>query len=205
MVRLSEKYNDSCVKIFSLLKLLTSNTADYSSVINIFADEAGKNNSTIPVILNKYLNTLKVFGMNVKKEKNKYYLSNLPFIIEFSSDEVKSVQMLKAAVDLLPNQKSKDAFLSFLKSIEMRYSDFAKTYAESKESKFHLDFTSYFTKHHEKIVECEKYCQDKKKLEITYCTNFEDCTIICSPKEVKYQDGIVYFSVFNQLSMQIFY
>lgn len=203
MARLSEKYNDSCIKIFSLLKLLIEDKAEYSEVIKIFSDETSNNNATIPVVLNKYLNTLKVFGMNVKKEKNKYYLSNFPFIVEFSSEDVKTVQLLKASVDLLPNRKSKDAFLSFIKSLEIRYSDFAKTYADSLDSSFYKSFTNYFSKNQDKIIECEKYCSDKKKLEVIYSTNLEDNTIICSPKEVKYQDGKVCLIVFNQLSMQI--
>lgn len=198
MARLSEKYNDSCIKIFSLLKLLIEDKAEYSEVIKIFSDETSNNNATIPVVLNKYLNTLKVFGMNVKKEKNKYYLSNFPFIVEFSSEDVKTVQLLKASVDLLPNRKSKDAFLSFIKSLEIRYSDFAKTYADSLDSSFYKSFTNYFSKNQDKIIECEKYCSDKKKLEVIYSTNLEDNTIICSPKEVKYQDGKVCL-----LSMQI--
>lgn len=204
MTRLSEKYNDSCIKIFSLLKLLINDEAEYSEVIKIFADETGNNNSTIPVVLNKYLNTLKVFGMSVKKERNKYYLSNFPFIIEFSSEDVRAVKLLKSSVELLSNKKSKEAFLSFIKSIEMRYSDFAKTYEESLNSSFYMSFTSYFSKYHSKITECEKYCNDKKKLEIVYTANSEENTIICTPKEVKYQDAKVSFRVFNQLSMQVF-
>ena len=67
MAKLSEKYNDSCIKIFTLLKLLLNGEVEYSEVMNIFAEEASTNNSTFPVILNKYMNTIKIFGVKVKK------------------------------------------------------------------------------------------------------------------------------------------
>ena len=35
MARLSEKYNDSCIKIFMLLKLLLEDNAEYSEIMNI--------------------------------------------------------------------------------------------------------------------------------------------------------------------------
>ena len=202
MARLSEKYNDSCIKIFMLLKLLLEDNAEYSDFMNIFADEA--NASTFPVVLNKYLNTLKIFGIKVKKVKNKYHLLNMPFNIDFNIDDIKTVILLKSALSILPNNKSRESLEDFIKSIEIRYSDNAKNIANSVTSSVHLDLSFYFTTFHDQILECERLCTEKRKLEITYIVNDGENTIICSPKEVKYQNRKVCFSVFNQLSRQIF-
>lgn len=204
MARLSEKYNDSCIKIFKLLELLIDDKADYSAVINIFDDEAAKNNSAFPVILNKYLNTLKIFGVKVKKVKNKYHLLNMPFNIPFTAEDVKAVNILKVASHILTSLKNRESLNSFIKSIEIRYNEYAKSVAESIESDVHLDLSFYFTKFQEQILECEKLCAEKKKLEILYVSGDSEASIICSPKEVKYLNRKVCFSVFNQLSRQVF-
>lgn len=204
MARLSEKYNDSCIKIFSLIKLLLNDDAEYSKVMSIFAEEASANLSTFPVILNKYLNTLKIFGIKVKKVKNKYYLLNMPFNIDFTANDVKAVQLLKSACDMIPNAKSKETLLTFIKAVEMRYNETAKSVVTSSNIDMHPDLTFYFSKFHDQILECEKLCSEKKKLEILYLTEDKESTIICSPKEVKYQNRKVCFSVFNQLSRQVF-
>lgn len=204
MARLSEKYNDSCIKIFSLIKLLLNDDAEYSKVMSIFAEEASANLSTFPVILNKYLNTLKIFGIKVKKVKNKYYLLNMPFNIDFTANDVKAVQLLKSACEMIPNAKSKEILLTFIKAVEMRYNETAKSVVTSSNIDMHPDLTFYFSKFHDQILECEKLCSEKKKLEILYLTEDKESTIICSPKEVKYQNRKVCFSVFNQLSRQVF-
>lgn len=204
MARLSEKYNDSCIKIFSLLKLLIEDKADYTSVINIFADEADVNNSIFPVVLNKYLNTLKIFGIKVKKVKNKYHLLNMPFNIDLTADDVKAVQILKAAAEILSSVKNKEALYSFINSVEIRYGEYAKSVAASLESEVHFDLSFYFSKFQDQIVECERLCAEKKKLEILFVSGDIESTIICSPKEIKYLNRKVCFSVFNQLSRQVF-
>lgn len=204
MAKLSEKYNDSCIKIFTLLKLLLNGEVEYSEVMNIFAEEASTNNSTFPVILNKYMNTIKIFGVKVRKVKNKYYLLNMPFNIDFSADDVKMVHLLKSAAEILPNAKNRETLKAFIKSIEMRYSEYAKSYANSLNSDAQLDLTFYYSKLRDQIIECEKLCAEKKKLEIVYVSNDDEITIICSPKEIKYQNRKVCFSVFNQLSRQVF-
>lgn len=204
MARLSEKYNDSCIKIFTLLKLLLEDKADYASVMNVFAEEADKNNSVVPVILNKYLNTLKIFGVKVQKVKNKYHLLNMPFNLDLTAGDVKAVGILKSAGEMLVADKDRAALLQFIKSIEIRYGEYAKSVSESLGSDMHFDLSFYFSKFRDQILECEKLCAEKKKLEVLYIADGKEITIICSPKEVKYQNRKVCFSVYNQLSRQIF-
>ena len=204
MARLSEKYNDSCIKIFKLLKLLIEDKADYSAVMDIFADEAEKNRSALPVILNKYLNTLKIFGVKVQKVKNKYHLLNIPFNINFAADDVKAVHILKTASILLSSQKNKEALNDFIKAIEVRYNDAAKSVAALQNSEDYCDLSFYYSKFKDQIFECEKFCEEKKKLEILYLSGDTETSIICSPREIKYQNRKVCFCVFNQLSRQTF-
>ncbi len=203
MARISEKYNDSCLKMFSLLKLLMQGEADFKDVISIFADEDDGVISNSHVILNKYLNTLKIFGVKIEKKKNKYYLLNMPFNIDFSTSDVKAVELLRSAADLMASGKNKENILKLIKDIEIRYNESAKTAAEELKGKINIDLSFYYTKFREQIIACERYCQEKQKLELLYLFNNQEYSIICSPKEIKYQSRKVCLSVFNQLTRQI--
>ena len=73
----SLKLNDGCLKIFRLLNLLYEDKADYNSVVEIFKDDLNEQSTNnIQVVLNKYMNALKVFGIKLKKVKNKYKLQS---------------------------------------------------------------------------------------------------------------------------------
>lgn len=118
MARLSEKYNDSVLKIFQLLKLLSAGEVPFSDVINIFADEVDGVKSNSHVVLNKYLNTLKIFGLKVKKKKSMYYLINTPFSMELDEEELKAVLLLKSASELLPEGKAKRVLINLLMTLK---------------------------------------------------------------------------------------
>ena len=96
MKKNNPKLNDGCIKIFKLLLLLYQDKADYESVKDIFKNDFDDEQSTnnIQVVLNKYLNTLKVFGINVKKVNNQYKLLNNLYAMNFSEDDLKSINIL---------------------------------------------------------------------------------------------------------------
>ena len=128
----------------------------------------------------------------------------MPFNIDLTADDVKAVQILKAAAEILSSVKNKEALYSFINSVEIRYGEYAKSVAASLESEVHFDLSFYFSKFQDQIVECERLCAEKKKLEILFVSGDIESTIICSPKEIKYLNRKVCFSVFNQLSRQVF-
>ena len=71
----SKKLNEGCIKIFKLLTLLYEDKAEYNDVVEIFMDESyDQTPNNLQVNINKYFNTLKIFGIKVKKKKNKYKL-----------------------------------------------------------------------------------------------------------------------------------
>ena len=146
MARLSEKYNDSVLKIFQLLKLLSAGEVPFSDVINIFADEVDGVKSNSHVVLNKYLNTLKIFGLKVKKKKSMYYLINTPFSMELDEEELKAVLLLKSASELLPEGKAKDSFNKFINDLEIRFSENTKSLLQSIATDDNFDLSIYFSK-----------------------------------------------------------
>lgn len=203
MARLSEKYNDSVIKMFKLLTLLLHGEADFKDVIEIFADENDGVIQNSHVILNKYLNTLKIFGIKITKQKNKYYLLNMPFNVDFTEDDVRAVEILKASAPLMPAGKVRKNLLNFIKDIEIRYDEKARVASNEFAGKSYIDLSFYFAKCRDQILECEKFCADKQKLEIIYLSNGEETSIIASPKEVKYFNRRICFSVYSQFNDQL--
>ena len=66
------KQIDTIIKTFALLNLLLKDNADFTEVLKAISNNdtlLTSDNGTYNVMLSKYLNTLKLFGLDVKKEK----------------------------------------------------------------------------------------------------------------------------------------
>lgn len=204
MKRLSEKYNDSCIKIFDFLKLLSNNEADYEDVIKLFTTNENVGKPAAHVILNKYLNTLKIFGIKIRKIKNKYHLENSPYCLNFDKKDIKVISLLKSSVNILPMGKPKESFESFLEDVEVRLTNPAKEMLEQIDAPSNQHMSEYFSKHREMITKCETCCFEKQKLEVYFTHENQEYKLICNPREINYSNRRVYFCVFNHLSRQVF-
>ncbi len=188
MARLSAKYNDSCIKIFKFLKLLSNGPVDFKVVLDIFSDETTEGKSNPHVALNKYLNTLKIFGIKVKKENGKYYLLSSPYKIDLDANDLKSLNILKESLELLPNGKIKKNLETFIQALEIRFSENTQTKFNAINTTQNFDYSFKYSELKEQIKKCEQYCQENHKLEINY-TDIKGVEkhIICAPVELKYQ------------------
>ena len=135
MKQLSEKYNEACIKIFEMLKLLSHGSARYENIIELFNTEDNEPNPAAPVILNKYLNTLKIFGINITKVKNIYHLQNSFFSMNLDINDIKILKLLKSSGNILTTKKQKEQFESFIKDIEMRLTSISKEMLETHRRK----------------------------------------------------------------------
>ncbi len=204
MKKMSEKYNEACIKIFDMLKLLSEGSAKYEDIIEIFNDDETTNNSAAPVILNKYLNTLKIFGINITKNKNIYNLQNSFFSINLDENDIKMLQLLKSSSDILTNKKQKEIFDNFIKEIEIRLSNFSREILTNTKNETNIQRSEYFLKYRDLIAKCETYCYENQKLEVTFLHNNKEYKVICNPREITYINQKGYLSVFNNLSRQVF-
>ena len=131
MKKISDKYNEACIKVFDMLKLLSNGTAKYRDIIELFTNYDNNETAAANVILNKYLNTLKIFGINISKTKNIYYLQNSFFSINLDEKDAKAFSLLKSSKDYLTSQKQQEFFDKFLRSIEMRLTKESKELVET--------------------------------------------------------------------------
>ena len=175
MKKISEKYNEACIKVFDMLKLLSKGTAYYSDIIELFNPDENNPTAGAHVILNKYLNTLKIFGINIYKSKNIYHLQNSFYSLNLDKNDIKMLQLLKTSGLILSNTKQKEQFDNFVHDVEMR-----------------LTSTS------------RELLNDNSKLEISFYADSKEYKLICTPKDITFINQNIYLSVFNHLSRQIF-
>lgn len=203
MARMSEKYNDACLKIFALLKLFAEGEAAYSDVIKLFADSKGNVTQNANVTLNKYLNTVKIFGVEVEKIKGKYILKHMPFSLKLNENDLQAVTLLKSAVNFLPDGKNKSNVLKLINDLQNLYDKDTRKLNVIIDSNKNYDLSFYFKKFESQIAECEEYLQNSCKVEIVYTVDGKDKIMFCVPKEIKYLDKIVCYSVHDTLSRRI--
>ncbi len=104
-MKISTKLNDGCLKIFKLIDLLYKDEANYKNVIEIFNDGIDQSTNNIQVILNKYINTLKIFGVQITKQNHKFTLENSLYSMQFSSDDLKSINILSKSINNFPDNE----------------------------------------------------------------------------------------------------
>lgn len=164
MKKISEKYNEACIKVFDMLKLLSKGTAYYSDIIELFNPDENNPTAGAHVILNKYLNTLKIFGINIYKSKNIYHLQNSFYSLNLDKNDIKMLQLLKTSGLILSNTKQKEQFDNFVHDVEMRLTSTSRELLNSTNDSDNLRRSEYFTKYRDLISKCEGYCNDNSKL-----------------------------------------
>ena len=90
------------------------------NVIEIFNDGIDQSTNNIQVILNKYINTLKIFGVQITKQNHKFTLENSLYSMQFSSDDLKSINILSKSINNFPDNEITKNLEDFLKILMQR-------------------------------------------------------------------------------------
>lgn len=180
--------------------MLYEDKAYYNDVMRIFTEDE---NDKEHVILNKYLNTLKVFGIKVKKENNKFILLNNSFGLTFDIDDVKSVNIFEQFAKALPNGKTKNNLESFLKMILSRFDDKTNELYTTINSTSNSDFSFYYTAQREQIEKCERFCQDNLNVDIKYLKKGKTYYAYAKAKQVIYDNKTAYLQIYKLQDSQL--
>ncbi len=192
----SLKLNDGCLKIFRLLNLLYEDKADYNSVVEIFKDDLNEQSTNnIQVVLNKYMNALKVFGIKLKKVKNKYKLQSSLYSMNYTLDDLKSISILIKSVKTFPDEQITKDINDFLQSLLLRMDNYDKNKLNYLNQNY--DFSFYYTNLREQIEQCEQICKENFSIDILFLKNNKEERCKCSPKEIVYDTKNVYFRVYD--------
>lgn len=195
------KQVDSIHKTFALLNLLLKNNANFVEVVKTIsptADPISIDNSIHSVNLNKYLNTLRLFGLNVKKEKGKYHLINPPYKIELTPTDIKALNNIKECAEKYPTSNNK-TFEEFINSFELHFSEKTQMYIQSLETNSNTDFSFYYDKLTNKIDICTKFCNEDFNVEIIYYKTdiTKPIKILAGTKELIYRNGSIKLNILN--------
>ncbi len=191
-----EKYNEGCIKIFKLLELLREDKADYNDVIDIISGD--KETPEKPhVTLNKYLNTLKVFGFKVYKDNKKFKSTNLPFGINLSINDLKAINILEKIQPTLPEGKNKKNLKDFIEHIKSRLSETSINNYNKISNNDHKDYSFYYSTMREQLERAEALCEETGKIILTYLRNKEEVSVQCAAEEVVYDNKNAYLKIYK--------
>lgn len=200
----TKKLNAGCIKIFQLLSLLYEDKADYNAVIEIFKDDLNETTSTnnVQVILNKYMNTLKVFGIKVVKQNNHFKLLSSLYSMHFTMDDLKSISILTNSIQNFPDKDLTEEVQHFLKQIELRMNNEDKNTLNNIQKNINYDFSFYYSDLKQQIEQCKQLCKENTMINILYFKNGEEIQCKCTPKEVLYDAKNAYLKVYNASKRQ---
>ena len=185
--QITQKYNDACVKLFEFLKMLYEGDVEFKKVINHFSEGNYDGTSNTHVTLNKFLNALKIFGINIKKSNHKYILKTPLYKIKFSLEDIKSIYLLKKACEELPEGKTKKDLETFIRAITIRFDDASQNTILAIQNTQTMEMEFSNAEMVEQLKLCRKYCQEELKLEVIYTDeNGNTVNLLCSPKDVSY-------------------
>ena len=199
----SKKLNDGCLKIFHFLMLLYEDRAYYKDVIDIFKDEINEQSANnIQVTLNKYINTLKVFGIKIEKINNQYKMQSSLYSVDFTLEDLKSISILTSSIKNFPDKDLTEEIQQFLNSVELRMKGDDKSKLSMLSNSLDYNFSFYHSDIKQQIEECKQLCKEHRLLDLRYYKNGEEKRITCVAKEVIYDFKNTYLKVHDSNKRQ---
>ena len=193
-----KKLHDGCLKIFQFIKLLYEDKAYYDDVVAIFKDEINEQSANnIQVTLNKYINTLKIFGMKIVKRNKKYELLNGLYSMNFTADDLKSLSLLITSISDFPEESVSASVQNIANEIQMRMNSEDKIALNNLNNKSKYNLSFFFSNIKDQIKQCENLCKSNLQAEITYLFNGKEFHCICNPIEVLYDSKTAYLKAYD--------
>lgn len=197
-IEIGQKYNDSCLKLLTMIKLLYEGDVEPETLLNLLA-ERRQGSTNANVTLNKYLNAMKIFGLKVKKVNGMYRMASSLYKIKFGVEDFKCINLLKGACNLFPEGKTKSNLSRFLNDLEIRFDESTMSLSQVADNTENLHLSFHHSEMLEQYKKCEEYCQQKNQLDIIYITaKGNSVHILCSPVETVYQKSKIYLNVLDK-------
>lgn len=200
------KYNDTSVRVVETLKILSKKPSSVQDIVKIFAKNISSEKFFTNEVVLKYINTLKVAGFKINKEKDKYVLHNNLVQFDFSEQELAALKILESFVQNIPEESKKTELHKFIHDIEDRFSNETRLKASKIDRVRSLHGELLFDMHGTILKKIEHVCYESQKIKLYFYDknkNMALSNVVVEPKEIMYRDNKVYFSVYNPVSAQI--
>ena len=149
---------------------------------------------------NKYINTLKVFGIKVVKENGKFNLKNSLYSENFDKQDLKALAILSSIYQDFPDNEITNNIKNLLANLNLRIKNTDKIKLKNLTSKY--DFSFYYSDLKEQINYCNKLCKEKYTIEIIYLQNKKEICVKGSAKELVYTSKNVYLKFYNTINKE---
>lgn len=193
--RFKEKYNEGCIRIFQFLMLLLKDEAYYENVIELFKSE--ERSEKQHVTLNKYINTLKIFGLTVQKIEGKYIIKNIPFASEYTYDDLVALSIFDKFSKQIPDNKTFETVNKLIKTVKKTFNEQNAILYSKIQNDNQTDYSFYYGDLKSQILKCEEYIKRNSKIYIKYTKNNTDKSTYCIFKEITYDNKQAYIKIFK--------
>lgn len=199
----NNKRNETSIRVFETLKLLSTKSLSIQEIIQNFEKSDPQNRIYTSEVILKYINTLKVFGFKFEKDKEKYVLINCYPRIDLDLQELSALNTLKETSANFPEETVKQRAINLIEEVEHKLSDEAvDKKRELKKPNIYL--SNKFLNERQTISNLEKLITDELKIKLTYKNNRHDTeTIDVAPKELTFIKNTALFSVYSQTKSSI--
>ena len=110
----------SAYRVFETLKFLLKEPASVNDIIKHLASLEAEEKTFSKAVIYKYIATLKFFGIDIAKNKCKFYVKNLPFKIKISNENLEAIYLLDYLLSVTPESKLTQNLSEFIYQIELR-------------------------------------------------------------------------------------
>lgn len=189
----------SAYRVFETLKFLLKEPAGVNDIIKYLSGLESDGKTFSKAVIYKYIATLKFFGVNISRNKCKFCITNLPFKINFSDENMEAIYLLDYLLSVTPESKLTTGLSKFIYQIELRQ-PIKSSNSELKEDilnrlKMQLPSKEIL----EKFKDYEKICEDKQKINLTYTDRRKEVkNVICEPIECNLDRNNIYLLLYSE-------
>ncbi len=162
---MATKTNETAVRALEVLKLLSFEEKTQEEIIKHIFNAKKSDYELRTDSLYKYLNTFKMFGINVIRNKGKYTLSNLPLNINLTEKEIETIKVLYSYSQEVCPENTANQFKLLLKNL-LKCSN-QEILLEETEIKNHLKKIKLNT-NKENIEKFSLLCKEKQRISFLY-------------------------------------
>ena len=181
MVRANSKVSDTILRVSTLLLKLMEKPMNYEDIFEYFGEKVSSQVYTTEVI-KKYLNTLRALGLDILKEKGKYFLTNFLVQVELTPEEIVAFNHMETLILKYGTTAHIKNFINFKKKI-LKFLD-----KKSREKINYIKVGFFTSKLGLKIKEFQEICDEGQRIKIEY----KNTEMIVEPRDICFINNKVY-------------
>lgn len=182
------KTSQTAYRTLEILKLLAKGPLSTQEMLEHIEKATDKNFRKEMVL--KYINTIKLLGIDIKKEGNKYYLNKSLECIDFSKKDLSVLAFIQKYISKVKHDDYKNNIIESLQKIEKNFSVNTVTLCKKNKIRAYLP-AKPININDENIEQYEKYCKDELKIKIVYQCEFskKQKDFLIAPIKIIYKKG----------------